>query len=210
MPVEHAPQRYPLDWPVGEPRTPAHRREHGRFEVDFARARDDLMRSLKLLGARDVILSSNLPLRRDGLPLASAPKRPEDPGVAVYWTVSRLEGARWVSTPFVMACDRYLSPVANVRAIGLTVEALRAIERHGTRQLRDRAFQGFAALPPAAGASSWRAVLGLVDGAITREAIDEAYRRLAMVRHPDRGGTDELMAELNAARADALREVAHG
>jgi hypothetical protein len=202
-------RRYPLDWPVGEPRTPYHRREVGRFEVEFGRARDELLRELRLLGARDVVISSNIPTRADGLPYANAPKRLDDPGVAVYWVTRRYDSnaRKDVTAPFVMACDRYRTAVANIRAIGLSVEALRALERHGTKAIRDRAFSGFAALPAQAGASSWRTVLGLGDAQVSADDVERAYRRAAMTAHPDRGGTTEAMSEVTRARADALREV---
>jgi hypothetical protein len=38
-------------------------------------------------------------------------------------------------------------------------------------------------------------------------SIETEFRFLDRERHPDMGGTDELMAELNMARAEALEEV---
>ena len=46
-------------------------------------------------------------------------------------------------------------------------------------------------------------ILGLNHSTTSRE-IEERYRTLATDRHPDRGGTNESMAELNEARAVAL------
>lgn len=43
------------------------------------------------------------------------------------------------------------------------------------------------------------------DGA--RVDIDNAYRMLAKTRHPDSGGSHAMMAELNAARDAAMREI---
>lgn len=37
--------------------------------------------------------------------------------------------------------------------------------------------------------------------------VDDRYRALARERHPDQGGSDAMMAELNAARAAARREL---
>jgi cytochrome c5 len=51
----------------------------------------------------------------------------------------------------VIACDSYSTVRANMRAVGATVEALRAIQRHGATSLLERAFTGFAALPPKGG-----------------------------------------------------------
>jgi hypothetical protein len=62
-------ERYPLTWPTGQPRC-AHRRD-ADFKVDFARARDECLHSLTLLGARSVVLSTSVPLRQDGLPYSN-------------------------------------------------------------------------------------------------------------------------------------------
>lgn len=45
------------------------------------------------------------------------------------------------------------------------------------------------------------------DERVTIQIVEDRYRELAKSRHPDRGGTDVLMAELNRARADARREL---
>jgi curved DNA-binding protein CbpA len=54
----------------------------------------------------------------------------------------------------------------------------------------------------------WQAVLELRELLQPkRDDIERAYRRLAMERHPDKGGSDAAMAELNAARDEALQEL---
>jgi DnaJ-class molecular chaperone len=52
-------------------------------------------------------------------------------------------------------------------------------------------------------------VLGIItSGPVVAENIDAAYRRLSKERHPDRpGGSHDAMAELNAARDAALKDV---
>lgn len=203
------PQRYPLDWPIGEPRTREDRRIEGPFRVSFAQSRDELLRELELMGAGNVVISSNLELRRDGMPYSNTDKKLRDPGIAVYWTAKRDDdnSDRWV--PFVMTCDRYTTVAQNLRAIGLSIAALRALERYGSKQIRNRAFSGFAALPADAGKSSWRAALGLDrTGLVTVEEVERAFKRAAMSAHPDRpGGSSQAMALLNQARQDALNEL---
>lgn len=192
-------QAYPLDWPESEPRTPAHKRIASSFGVTMERARIDLFKELALLGAKGIVLSTNQQLRRDGMPYASR-RAPEDPGVACFWDID--------GQPHAMACDAYRDLRSNLRAIGLTIQALRSIERHGSRSLRDRAFQGFAALPADAGADAarpWRDVLGL-SLSPDEHTIERRYRTLAKAAHPDRGGSNEAMAELNRARAEARAE----
>jgi DnaJ-class molecular chaperone len=62
-------------------------------------------------------------------------------------------------------------------------------------------------LPPP-GARSWRAALDIpVDAQASRPMIETRYRDLAKRLHPDAGGSTAAMAELNAARDQALREV---
>ena len=92
----------------------------------------------------------------------------------------------------------------NLGAIAATLDALRAIDRHGGATILDRAFQGFTALPAP---EQWFQVLGVGSNA-TADEITEAHRRLAMQHHPDRGGEDGQLARINAARDDGLRERA--
>jgi hypothetical protein len=57
-------EAYPLQWPVGYKRTS--RQQSGRFDTSFGAARDKIVKELRLMGARDVIISTNVPLRQDG------------------------------------------------------------------------------------------------------------------------------------------------
>lgn len=196
----HGVEGYPLYWPDGWTRTPSHKRQRSRYEVAFGKARDDVLRSLKLMGARDVVISSGIPLRRDGFPYAGW-REPDDPGVAVYWTQKR--------EPRVMACDYWRTVRENLRAIGLSLEGLRAIERAGASQILERAFLGFAALPASTTGRHWRQVLGLDgDRPMTNVDIERAFRAKAATAHPDAGGNNEAFHELTAAREQALREIA--
>lgn len=192
---------FPLQWPDGWPRT-KHRHD-APYKVQLGQARHELLASVRLLGAREVVISSNVPVRTDGLPYAGTPERIADPGVAVYWTTGKGE-------PKVMACDRWLRPRENVRAIGLAIDGLRAIQRAGATQILDRAYTAFAALPVAAGATvlrSWREVLGLA-GVFTREQLEARFRELAKTAHPDlAGGSTAAMTELTAARTSAIAHL---
>lgn len=188
-------ERYPLTWPQGQPRT--QNRRDAAFKVDFARARDEMLNELKLLRTREVVLSSNVPLRVDGLPMASA-SEPADPGVAVYF--DRYTSGEW--KPYVIACDAYRKVKWNLRAIGETVAALRSIQRHGASSMLEQAFTGFAALPPAHRGKPWHEVLGVEERACAAD-IRDAYRELARIHHPDAGGDAERMGEINRAFAEA-------
>ena len=188
---------YPLSWPPHRPRT-GHRQQ-SKFKVQsFARVRDELMNQLKLLGAKGIVLSTNLRLRQDGLPLASQ-ANPEDPAVAVYFT--------YKTRQVCFACDRWRRIEDNMQAVRHTIDALRGIARWGTGDMVDAAFSGFKALPNESivTAPPWHMVLGVPENA-SAEAISDAFRLLAMKFHPDRnpeGG--ERMRQVNAAYEDFKR-----
>lgn len=186
-------EAFPLCWPSGWPRcrTP----ERARFGLTFANARDELVAELSRMGAKGVILSTNIPLRRDGLPYAGQ-REPADAGVAVYF--------QWKGKPMTFACDRWDMTKDNIRAIGKTIEALRGIERWGASDMMERAFSAFVSLPPPGDAvdlSCW-SVLGIQPRS-SRSEIDRAYRELAKEAHPDRGGSREAWDALSAAYEQA-------
>lgn len=53
---------YPLQWPEGWPRTK--RPVRARFKTSFARARDGLIHEIKLHGGRNIVISTNIPIRK--------------------------------------------------------------------------------------------------------------------------------------------------
>jgi hypothetical protein len=196
---------YPLCWPIGRQRTNQWSRETARFSTTFARARDDIVREVALLigkntrymRADDVIISTNIPLRQDGLPYANF-RKPDDPGVAVYF--------KYKGKQMCFACDRWKQIEDNMQAICKTIEALRGIARWGTGDMLEAAFTGFTALPAPSAKRGWREVLG-VSGSVGRWDAQAAYRRMASQHHPDKGGSAEKMAEINAAWEEAQREL---
>lgn len=194
-------EAYPLYWPEGRPRTPRYHRERAKFDTSFARARDEIVRQVELMTGKyewerkraNAILSTNVPLRRDGLPLANG-KTPEDPGVAVYFT--------YKDRKVCFACDRWDRVEDNMQAIVKTIDALRGISRWGTGDMMEAAFRGFVALEHAA-TEHWSTTLGCARTA-TRADVEVAYRRARSRAHPDNGGTPEQFNAVERAWADAL------
>lgn len=186
---------YPLAWPPGWPRTI--RRRKSAFKITFSKAYKQLLSELRHMQASHIVISSNMPLNASGQPYAdNAARILADPGVAVYFTLK--------GQPRVMARDIYQTAGGNLRCLGLALKALRDLERHGGSYMMERAFSGFVALPNPE-TEHWSAVFGLKPDA-TLGQMEEAYRRLAREHHPDAGGSDQMMACLNAARAQALKE----
>lgn len=215
----------PLAWPAGWKRCPAHARKRAAFgkqervygdgqsslsrhrDVTIGEATNRVLDALRRFGVLHggAIISTNLALRGDGLP-RSGQRMPDDHGVAVYWS----RPGENTSAVKCMAVDRYDRVADNLAAIAATLEAMRAIERHGGAQVLKRAFTGFGALPApgATVARGWREVLGFAATAVvTEEQITANYRRLAAVHHPDRGGDTAAFQELGAARMQALQSI---
>jgi hypothetical protein len=168
------------------------------FKTTLADTRDGILAELRRLGATKVILSTNIPLRLDGLPYANA-SEPRDSGAAVYF--------EYKGRPMCFACDKYSRVRENLRAIEKTIDAIRGIERWGSSDMMERAFRGFTALPETAG-EPWRSVFGFTATEdVTSEGIDGAFRTLAMTEHPDHGGTSERFQRIMNARNDARRAI---
>jgi hypothetical protein len=192
-------EAFPLHWPDGWPRTKAPTKS--RFDVSFTEARDGLVAEVQRLGGRYIVISTDIETRQDGLPYANQ-RAPRDTGVAVYF---ERKGKQ-----MVFACDRWNSVKDNMRAVAKTIEAIRGIERWGASEMLERAFSAFQALPAPVGMRKrpWREVLGCHrDARLSRREVDHFYREAARKAHPDSGGSDEAMSEVNAARAEAHDEV---
>lgn len=206
MSAVNAIQAYPLAWPAGWRVRDAWQRKPAAFAsarrpLSVMDGIDRVLRELKQMGVLrdDIVISTNIPTRLDGLPRSDRAE-PSEPGVAVYWT----RDADTRRATQCMAIDRYTRVADNLAAIAATLDAMRAIQRHGGGEILDRAFMGFVALP--APEQPWQ-TLGLATSRPTRDEIDAAYQRLAREHHPDRGGDTHTMARINAARDDLYRLI---
>jgi hypothetical protein len=121
--------------------------EATRFSAKWGSTLEILERELEALQARDVVLEidvSESDLRLDGTLRANA--RPSSSAVALAF--ESMHG------PLIYRCDRFFTSWSdqgpewqhNVRAIALTLEALRAVDRYGATELGQQ-YTGFKALP---------------------------------------------------------------
>lgn len=186
---------FPLQWPMHVQRTPAERRVAGSFMVTPNKAQEELVKEVRLSAGRDLIISSNVPLRRDGLPYANA-REPGDPGVAVYFT----RKGQQVCIP----CDTYDRHWKNIRAIGLSIKDMRGPEMRGCAAITDAAYTGFLALPAPAQVRGWWEVLG-IPRHTSETVIDAVWKRL--MRDLPAIGSDERRQILNVARDEGLAEL---
>lgn len=187
-------QAYPLHWPDGWPRTKS--KAQSRFKTSVAGAIANVEDSLRRFASdsnrkvENVVISSNYSL---------TDRNPQDGGVAIYFS--------WDGISTCIAVDRYPRIEDNLQAIHHCIEAERTKLRHGGINLVRAAFRGYAALPPpSSGAKPWREVLQ-VTADCSLPSAEAAYQGLARRHHPDKGGSDAQMADLNLAIAAARREL---
>lgn len=202
----------PLDlatWPGTV--TPAGRRKSAQFRSTWSQTLDLLQAELVHLNARDVVIEAGFrsgDLRLDGWPRADA-RTPEFPGIVIsfeakgigplrYATDVYSGGTYWRSGTEGRPGTTTTIPgwQCNVRAIALSLEALRAVDRHGVTK-RGEQYVGFGALPPAALAlprgmtvEEAMKVLGLGRSSATKDEISSAFRRRARETDPNQGGNE--------------------
>jgi hypothetical protein len=182
----------------------------------FRAAWDDtlglLARETEHLGAQVVVVQVDVlagDIRRDGMLRANA--KVGFPGVRVSFD-SRYG-------PLTYATDAYEQQAgwampawqANVRAIALALQALRAVDRYGVTRTGEQ-YRGWAAIEagPTAGMTTDEAARVLaracggewtVEQILTdREARARAYRAAARLTHPDTGGDPAQFQHVTAAR----------
>jgi hypothetical protein len=119
--------------------------------------------------------------------------------------------------PVKMPCDAFTDWKDNLRAISVTLEHLRALDRYGVSQHGEQ-YRGWTALPPGPGgtpAMSGSEAAEFIASHVEfipgswilekKEAFDTAYKIAAKKLHPDvAGGNTELFKQLQAA-ADVLK-----
>ena len=190
----------PLTWPTGWPRET--QQVDSRFgswnkKPTINDAVCLVLDELRIMGidGEDVIISTDLKLRLDGLPYSSQ-RQPDDSGSAVYWR--DLDG-----NDRVIALDKYNRIGCNIWAIGKTLENLRGIERWGGGQILERAFTGFTALPSpeAAGGGDPYELLGISPDDDNYAKL-KLYRKALSKHHPDKGGDSDTF---NAVRKAGIQ-----
>lgn len=183
-------EAYPLQWPPNWRRTESFRRKKAAFHCTFGAVVQSVLNEIKLLGGKNPVISSNIPLRRDGLPYANQ-RQPEDVGVAVYF---QLKGKSQC-----VPCDTWNKVEDNLRAIEKTISALRGIERWGAKDMVDAAFQGFQQL-------AYTPPVRYFDGFSSKATAKDKYREHCKKLHPDLGGKQEEFQEMQR-QYDELPEV---
>lgn len=160
-----------VHWPNGVLRTAPGHRTNSRFDSYWSSTLDLLRRELKIIGAHTVVLQAEF---RDSQILLDrsrprADARPDGPAVIISFSTSQND--------YMYPCDSYLSWKDNIRAIALTLEKLRAIDRYGVTKQGEQ-YRGWLAIPAN--------VDDRIVGGLDREKAAELVATVAYGRlHPD-------------------------
>ncbi|HWQ32281.1 MAG TPA: molecular chaperone DnaJ [Blastocatellia bacterium] len=184
--------------------TDSWRRQRSRFRAGYRDTLDLLERELNHLKAKDIIIElflTSKEIRNDGWPRSDA--RPTQPGV-----VLRFRGKHG---DVEMPCDTFTAWEDNLRAIGLSLRALRDVDRYGVTTGGEQ-YRGWTALPESTGGDPLLKAAGLIvanagagfttSGVLaSSETLDSAFRAAIRNVHPDNpNGNAEVAQQVIAAR----------
>lgn len=173
------------------------------FKASYTKTCALLDRELSMLDAEHVVIQADCDtsqIRRDGMLRADA--RMRGPGVIVSFE-SRYG-------PLSYPCDRFSDWQDNLRAIALSLEALRAVDRYGVTR-RSEQYRGWKAITLRgddefnnAGEAAYflaRHCPGVTATGIQAdvEQARRAYKHAAAENHPDRGGAADLFNRITSA-----------
>jgi hypothetical protein len=185
---------------------PANKRERSRFDAKWSSTLELLGREIDHLGGRDVVIEIDVreqDFKLNGELRANA-RTPEHPAVVVAFETT-------AHGSMLYRCDRFYAPYYgqvdwqhNVRAIALTLQALRAVDRYGATETGQQ-YAGFKALPagramPASHMTSTEAcqILSKLSGKTitpgeSEQSVRARIREARAVAHPDRNGGDRAV-----------------
>lgn len=119
-------------------------------------------------------------------------------------TVTFVKNGRTV----VLTMTTWSYPPTNLKALALCVNDMRMIDRRGVSNTMASAFAQLAGPQVPVKRDPYEVLRVRPDAPI--EVIEASYRALAKSAHPDAGGSEAAMAELNAALEDAKGRLVSG
>lgn len=203
-----------MDWPAGLKARPlgawtwpvTARRRVSPFTASLSSTAAALRVELRHLQARDTVLRLDVPesgIRLDGAPYARA--TPGIPAIVLQFDTP--------TGPLAFPCDRFTTWQDNLRAVTLSLEALRRVDRYGVTMHAEQ-YAGFRAIEAPRSAAAFGSSREAVDYLASAAGVSslgltvrELERRAMRATHPDTGGDPEQFARVRAA-LDYLTE--HG
>jgi hypothetical protein len=189
-------------WDVPKPKC-AYR--HSPFRSTLSTTLNLLAREIRMLNGKQIVVMLDIrerDIRLDGLPRADA--RIGEPCVALSFE------SNW--GPVRKVTGEYRTWQDNLRAISLSLEALRSVDRYGVSKSGEQ-YRGWRALPVS---TDGAALLTTSDEAVDflsqwfvdgNDDLDAALRKAMMETHPDHGGDSDEFRKVLKCR-DLLRAAA--
>lgn len=190
-------------------------RQRARFDATWTRTLQQLGHEIELLGGRDTVIEVDVregDIRTDGMLRAEA--RSNSPAVVVAFETSNHGAMLYRSDRFGEAWSNRPGWQENVRAIALTLEALRAVDRYGATETGQQ-YAGFKALPagramPSSQMTKQAALELFASYCYTDvpaehlntdpDSLRSLWRRARKAAHPDRhGGAQTLWDQVEHA-----------
>jgi hypothetical protein len=182
------------------------------FRTTYGKTLDLLDRELLFLQARDVVIQldcSERDIRNDGMPRSDC--RPRSAAVVLSFESKKSGG------PMQFPCAAFTSWQDNIRAIALSLESLRQVDRYGVTQHAEQ-YRGWSKLagpaePAVMTATQAAELLVTFGGGDSAEilryfaAFQEAFKRAKVATHPDRNGGSEGQFKAVQAAGDVLERV---
>lgn len=172
-------------------------RIYSQFDSPWSKTQAQLAREIEHLGGSDVVIEVDVPergIRNDGMLRADA--KAATPAVVVAFESKH--------GPMLYRSDRYVGRYydqgpdwqQNVRAVTLTLEALRAVDRYGATETGQQ-YAGFKALPagramPASHMTRDQAAeIIRGHGPVDSPSLEASWKAARAATHPDRNGGEQ-------------------
>lgn len=195
-------------WPADAVATPHHERRRSQFSAKYSATLELLERELNFLDAENVIVEADCDasqIRLDGCFRAGAKLR--GPGIILSFDCKH--------GPVRYPCDKFLNWDCNLRAIALSLEALRSVDRYGVTR-RGEQYQGWAKIEDKtrtggftkSDAAAWLVQqmhdccglsYGMKQVTDYPEVRETIRKELVKILHPDRRGSDTEFKQLMSA-----------
>ena len=181
-------------WPANYKQTPGWQQRRAPFKARWEKTLDELDLELRNIYATDVVIEVDMDERQiaksTGRPRADAVFR--TPGVVLQF---ERDGEL-----YIFPCDTFSDWQDNVRAIALTLNALRTMERYGTTS--GRQYQGFKNLPSQGSTTMTTERAMTVLRKYYSNGTNDWMTLLRIARaksHPDSGGSHDAFVEVQHA-----------
>lgn len=208
-----------LKWPGEENKYPT----YSQFKVGYRDTLTQFEKEIEMIGGDPSSITIEMRINAHQLTLDGtrlrADAKPDKPGIIVSFNryKSKIVEGKTVTSVQTLSypCDAFNTWQDNLRAVVLSLESLRRVERYGVFKYDD--IVNRLALPSAEGSVGTResaaeflekhSAVSAKEILFSETARASAYRKAAFTTHPDRGGNPETFQKVAEANKTLLATV---